>query len=260
MINLRKSYFGILKNLLHFLRCIIKGWLLHMNSRGNEEVNILVVDDEESIVEFIKMGLEAEGYIVHVAYDGDSAISMAIELNPDIIILDIMLPGKNGYEVCLEIKKYIEAPIIMLTAKDDIDDKVRGLNIGADDYMIKPFSFRELLARINARLRKIHRDKNEVMKVGKFSIDDGAHEIYFGLRLLQLSPTEYNLLKYLIINNGLVMSKQVILEKVWGFDFNGEENIVEVYVRYLRDKLDDKEHDIIRTVRGVGYKIVTSDK
>lgn len=231
-----------------------------MNSRGNEEVNILVVDDEESIVEFIKMGLEAEGYIVHAAYDGDSAISMAIELNPDIIILDIMLPGKNGYEVCLEIKKYIEAPIIMLTAKDDIDDKVRGLNIGADDYMIKPFSFRELLARINARLRKTYRDKNEVMKVGKFSIDDGAHEIYFGVRLLQLSPTEYNLLKYLIINNGLVMSKQVILEKVWGFDFNGEENIVEVYVRYLRDKLDDKEHDIIRTVRGVGYKIVIRGK
>lgn len=232
-----------------------------MNSRGNQEINILVVDDEESIVEFIKMGLEAEGYIVHVAFDGDAAISMAIELNPDIIILDIMLPGKNGYEVCSEIKKYIETPVIMLTAKDDIDAKVRGLNIGADDYMIKPFSFRELLARINARLRKTHSDKNKAMKVGQFTIDDGAHEIYFGVKLLQLSPTEYNLLRYLIINNGLVMSKQIILEKVWGFDFCGEENIVEVYIRYLRDKLDDKEHEIIKTVRGVGYKVqITREK
>lgn len=227
-----------------------------MDIKGNEEINILVVDDEESIVEFIKMGLEAEGYRVYTAYDGEEAITVAKELRPHLIILDIMLPGKNGYEICRELKENIETSIIMLTAKGDIDDRVKGLNLGADDYMIKPFSFKELLARINARLRSNYICKSTKLNIGKFSIDDGAHEIYFQNKILQLSPTEYNLLKYLIVNNGLVLSKNIILEKVWGCDFEGDENIVEVYVRYLRDKLCDKEHEIIKTVRGVGYKLV----
>ena len=144
----------------------------------------------------------------------------------------------------------------MLTAKDEIDDRVLGLDLGADDYMVKPFSFKELVARINARLRSRFPELADIIRVGDFSIDDGAHEIIYKDRLLLLSPTEYNLLKYLIVNNGLVLSKRIILEKVWGYDFNGEENIVEVYVAYLRDKLQDKEHCIIRTVRGVGYKVL----
>ncbi len=227
-----------------------------MNSLIKDQIHILVVDDEENIVEFIKMGLEDEGFTVHIAFDGNEAVSLAKKINPHIIILDIMLPGINGYEVCSEIKKAIKTSIIMLTARDDIDDRVRGLDLGADDYMVKPFSFKELLARINARLRNNFPELNDIISIGDFSIDDGAHEIAFKYNLLELSPTEYNLLKYLLLNNGLVLSKPTILEKVWGFNFNGEVNIVEVYIRYLRDKIGDKEHNIIRTVRGFGYKVV----
>lgn len=222
---------------------------------NKKDINILIVDDEESITEFIKMGLEDEGYSVYTAYNGIDAVSKALEINPELIILDVMMPGMNGYEVCSKIKKTIKTSIIMLTAKDDIDDRVLGLNLGADDYMVKPFSFKELLARINARLRNSLPDTSKIT-IGNFSIDDGAHEISFNSKILNLSPTEYNLLKYLLTNNGLVLSKSVILEKVWGYDFNGEENIVEVYIRYLRDKLGDKNHNIIRTIRGVGYKVV----
>ena len=227
-----------------------------MSMKEKDKINILIVDDEESIVEFIKMGLESEGYIIHTAYDGIDAVIKAKEIKPHIIILDIMLPGINGYDACREIKKSIKTSIIMLTAKDEIDDRVRGLDLGADDYMVKPFSFKELVARINARLRSMFPELSDIIRVGNFSIDDGAHEIIYNDKILLLSPTEYNLLKYLIVNNGLVLSKRIILEKVWGYDFNGEENIVEVYVGYLREKLQDKQHSIITTVRGVGYKVV----
>jgi two-component system OmpR family response regulator len=144
----------------------------------------------------------------------------------------------------------------MLTARDEVDDRVKGLDLGADDYMVKPFSFKELIARINARLRNSFPEFNDVNCIGNFYIDDGAHEITYCGKILELPPTQYNLLKHLLLNNGLVLSKASILEKVWGYDFNGEENIVEVYIRYLRDKIGDKDHNIIKTVRGVGYKVV----
>lgn len=227
---------------------------------NKEQINILIVDDEESIVEFIKMGLEDEGYVVYTALNGNDAVYLAKEINPQIVILDIMLPGMNGYEVCYEIKKSIKTSIIMLTAKDDIDARVRGLNIGADDYMCKPFSFKELLARINARIRNSFPEFDKINTIGGFVIDDGAHEINMNGKLLSLSPTEYNLLKYLLFNNGLALSKRTILDKVWGFDFNGEENIVEVYIRYLRGIIGDTDHYIIRTIRGVGYKVVLDEK
>lgn len=221
-----------------------------------EQINILVVDDEKSIVEFIRMGLEAEGYTVHAAYDGNEAVELALKINPHVVILDIMLPGINGYEACTRIKNLIKTSIIMLTAKDEEDDLVKGLNLGADDYMSKPFSFKELLARINARLRNSYPELCDTVQIGPFSIDDGAHEIKYKGSVLELPPTQYKLLKLLLLNNGLVISKTTILEKVWGYDFNGEENIVEVYIRYLRDKIGDNDHNIIRTVRGVGYKVV----
>jgi two-component system, OmpR family, response regulator len=227
-----------------------------MNSIVKEQITILVVDDEKSIVDFVKMGLEAEGYIVYSAFDGNEAIELAQKINPHIIILDVMLPGMDGYEVCSRIKRLMKTSIIMLTARDEVDDKVKGLETGADDYMAKPFSFKELLARINARIRNSFPELNQVISVGDFTIDDGAHEFNYCGKIIDLPPTQYNLLRFLLINNGTVLSKSLILEKVWGYDFNGEENIVEVYVRYLRDKLDDKEHNIIRTVRGVGYKMV----
>lgn len=220
-----------------------------------KNIDILVIDDEESIVEFMKMGLEAEGYIVHTADEGSEAIMIAREVKPQIVILDITMPGMDGYEICYEIKKAIKTSVIMLTARDDIEDRVRGLNIGADDYMAKPFSFKELLARINARIRsnKTETGRNEY---GKFVIDDDGHQITYMNKKLALSPTEYNLLKFLVVNNGRVLSKSAILEGVWGYDFSGDDNIVEVYIRYLRDKIRDKDHKIIFTVRGIGYKVV----
>lgn len=222
----------------------------------NEKINILVVDDEESITEFIKMGLEAEGFNVYTAYDGNEAVEIANRIKPHIVILDVMLPGMNGFTVCSKIKSVIKTSIIMLTAKDEVDDRVKGLELGADDYMVKPFSFKELLARINVRLRNTVEEFSDVIQMGDFLVNDGAHEILYNGKLLELSPTEYNLLKYLLSNSGIALSKSSILEKVWGYDFNGEENIVEVYVRYLREKLGDKEHSIVKTVRGVGYKVV----
>lgn len=227
-----------------------------MSILKNEDINILVVDDEESITEFIKMGLEAEGFCVYTAFDGNEAIETANKVKPHVIILDVMLPGMNGFKVCSTIKASIKTSIIMLTAKDEVDDRVKGLDLGADDYMVKPFSFKELLARINVRLRNTLKDFIDAKQIGDFFIDDGAHEISYQDRVLELSPTEYNLLKYLLNNNGIVLSKASILEKVWGYDFNGEENIVEVYVKYLREKIGDKERNILRTVRGVGYKVV----
>ena len=227
-----------------------------MHLLAKEQITILVVDDEKSIIDFIKMGLEAEGYLVYEAFNGNEAIELANKINPNIVILDIMLPGMDGYEVCSRLKKLIKTSIIMLTARDDVDDKVRGLDIGADDYMAKPFSFKELLARINARIRNSFPELNEIINVGEFTIDDRAHEVKYCEKLLELPPTQYNLLRFLLLNNGIALSKSLILEKVWGYDFNGEDNIVEVYIRYLRDKINDKEHKIIRTVRGVGYKMV----
>jgi two-component system OmpR family response regulator len=222
---------------------------------SNEKINVLVVDDEESIVEFIKMGLEAEGFKVYTAFDGTSAVNMAKEVSPHVIILDIMIPVINGFEVCSTIKRSIKTSIIMLTARDEVDDRVKGLNMGADDYMVKPFSFKELLARINARVRNTFPELTDSKHIGEFHIDDGAHQITYKGKLLSLSPTEYNLLSYLVINNSMVLNKQLILERVWGSDFGGEENIVEVYIRYLRDKIGDKNHTIIKTIRGVGYKV-----
>ncbi|WP_017211140.1 response regulator transcription factor [Clostridium beijerinckii] len=227
-----------------------------MNLGVRDPITILIVDDEKSIVDFIKMGLEAEGYLVYEAYDGNQAIEIASKITPNIVILDIMLPGMDGYEVCSIIKKSIKTSVIMLTALDEVDDKVKGLDIGADDYMAKPFSFKELLARINARIRNSFPELSDITNIGNFKVDDKAHEITYREKVLDLPPTQYNLLSFLLMNSGIVLSKSLILEKVWGYDFNGEDNIVEVYIRYLRDKIGDKDHNIIKTVRGVGYKMV----
>lgn len=225
---------------------------------SNQSIKVLVVDDEENILNFLKMGLESEGFNVFCAKDGKTAIKMTKEIEPQIIILDIMLPELNGYEACVEIKKFTDIPIIMLTARDDINDRVKGLDLGADDYVIKPFSYRELVARIKVRLRNRSNNikiENKEINLGKFSIDEDAYEIKYDDKLLELSPTEYKLLKYLLDNKGIVLSKLKILDNVWGYNFYGDENIVEVYIRYLRNKIGDTEHKIIQTVRGAGYKV-----
>jgi len=218
-------------------------------------IKILLVDDEPNILQFLELGLQNEGFEVHCASNGPTAITLMKQFQPHVVILDVMMPGMDGFEVCRMLKKMENVAIIMLTARDEIDDRVKGLTLGADDYMVKPFSFEELLARIYARIRNQYPNLFGEVVVGQFTIDDRRKEIKLEGRILELSPTEYELLKYLVSNHGLVLSKKMILDKVWGYDFGGEDNIVEVYVRSLREKLNDKDHQLIRTLRGSGYRV-----
>ncbi len=218
-------------------------------------IKILLVDDEPNILQFLELGLQNEGFEVKSAQDGMSAIRLLKEFQPHVAILDVMMPGMDGFEVCRIIKKTENVAVIMLTAKDEVDDRVKGLKLGADDYMVKPFSFEELLARIYARIRNQFPHLFGEVVIGPFQIDDRRKEIKLNDRVLELSPTEYELLKFMVLNHGLVLSKTMILDKVWGYDFGGEENIVEVYIRSLRDKLNDKDHQLIRTLRGSGYRV-----
>ena len=222
---------------------------------SEQSFRILVVDDEPNILQFLTMGLRNDGYSVRAARDGIAALNEAMEFRPHVVILDVMMPGMDGFEVCRQLKSRIRTAVIMLTARDEVDDRVHGLTLGADDYMIKPFSFQELLARIQARLRNQFPELGGIQFLGSFQLDAAKREIHYRGALLELSPTEYELLYYLIVNRGAVLSKQQILEHIWGYDFKGEENIVEVYVRSLRGKLGDAEHKRIRTIRGAGYRI-----
>jgi len=218
-------------------------------------IKILLVDDEPNILDFLEMGLLNEGFEVQTAQDGMTAVRLAKDFQPHIVILDVMMPGMDGFEVCRMLKKTGNVSIIMLTAKDEVEDKVKGLTLGADDYMAKPFSFEELLARIQARIRNQFPNLLGEVVLGPFRIDDRRKEIVYKQQVLELSPTEYELLRFMVINHGLVLSKMTILDKVWGYDFGGDENIVEVYIRSLREKLKDKEHRLIRTLRGSGYRV-----
>jgi two-component system OmpR family response regulator len=218
-------------------------------------IKILLVDDEATILQFLELGLVNEGFEVQTAQDGMTAITLAKSFQPHLAILDVMMPGMDGFEVCRMLKKTENIAVIMLTAKDEVVDRVKGLSLGADDYMMKPFSFEELLARIHARIRNQFPNLAGEVVQGPFRIDDRRKEISIENRVLELTTTEYALLKFLVINHGLVLSKAMILDKVWGYDFGGEENIVEVYIRSLREKLNDKEHRLIRTIRGAGYRI-----
>lgn len=220
-----------------------------------QDIKILVVDDEPGILDFLELGLQNEGFEVVTAQDGMEAVNVAKEFQPHIAILDVMMDGMDGFEVCRLLKKVQNVAVIMLTARDEVQDRVKGLTLGADDYMVKPFSFDELLARINARLRNQFPHLLQEIVVGPFRVDDGRKEIRYYNDVLSLSNTEYEILKYLVTNHGLVLSKSKILDTVWGYDFGGQDNIVEVYIRALREKLNDKEHQVIRTVRGAGYRV-----
>jgi two-component system OmpR family response regulator len=218
-------------------------------------IKILVVDDEPNILQFLELGLQNEGFEVQTAQDGMTAITLMKQFQPHVVILDVMMPGMDGFEVCRMLKKMENVAVIMLTARDEVDDRVKGLTIGADDYMGKPFSFEELLARIHARIRNQFPNLLGDVVIGPFQMNDRRKEIRYENRVLDLSPTEYELLKFLVLNHGMVLSKSMILDKVWGYDFGGEENIVEVYIRSLREKLNDKNHQLIRTIRGAGYRV-----
>ncbi|ANA80865.1 DNA-binding response regulator [Paenibacillus glucanolyticus] len=219
-------------------------------------IRILLVDDEPHILQFLELGLRNEGFEVRSAPDGEQAVIVASNFEPHVVVLDVMMPGMDGLEVCRRLKEEgKDVAVIMLTAKDEIDDRVKGLTIGADDYMVKPFSFEELLARIQARLRNQFPNLLGEIRLGSFTIDDRKKEIAYQGEALELSPTEYKLLKLLVTKHGSVLSKSNILNIVWDYDFGGEDNIVEVYIRSLREKLGDKEHRVIRTLRGAGYRV-----
>jgi len=216
---------------------------------------ILIVDDDRSIRQMLSLGLTQEGYQVQTAENGEIALKTIPEYEPHIIILDIMMPVLDGYELCEAVPGISTASVIMLTAKDSAEDIVKGLRMGANDYLVKPFHFDELLARIEVQLRNRFPDLSGKRSVGRFTVDEMKKSISLDESVLHLSPTEYKLLYYLLWNVNQTLSKEKILIHVWGYDFEGEDNIVEVYIRYLREKLRDFGHEIIKTVRGLGYRL-----
>ncbi len=221
-------------------------------------MRVLVVEDDHTIAQAIKEGLEQESFAVDVAYDGEEGFNSAATEDYDLIVLDIMLPGIDGLEVAKRLREEkVHVRILMLTAKDQITDKVRGLNTGTDDYMVKPFSFEELLARIKALLRRPHEKLGEVLEAHDLSLNTVSKEVKRGGKLISLSTKEYALLEYLLRNKGKVLSKNNIMTHVWDFDADILPNTVEVFMTYLRAKIDKpfKGPEIIETVRGFGYKV-----
>ncbi|MDP4116490.1 MAG: response regulator transcription factor [Bacteroidota bacterium] len=217
---------------------------------------ILIIEDEPKISRFVELELVHEGYEVITAFDGRSGLEQALSNDIDLVILDLMLPELNGIEVCRRIRRESDVPIIILTAKDDVSDKVMGLDMGADDYLTKPFAIEELLARIRVAFkRKNKTDSTSNMYIaGKLSLSSDRRIVTYDDKEISLSKKEFDLLEYLMINKNIVLNREKILEKVWGFDFYGDTNIVDVYIKYLRTKIDQKYGiEFIHTVRGVGY-------
>ena len=215
---------------------------------------ILIVEDEERIARFVELELRHEGYEVDKAADGREGLQRMESGAYDLVLLDIMLPGLNGLEVLRRARRTVDTPVIMLTARDTVMDKVTGLDMGAEDYMTKPFEIEELLARIRVRLRKTERRASKALEVGKLSLDPDRHTVHYDGHPVELTHREFELLKILMENEGIVMARSTLMEKVWGYDYMGETNIVDVYMRYLRGKLDDVYGvKLLHTVRGVGY-------
>ncbi len=227
------------------------------------EKSILIVEDDKTLLDVLKYNFAKEGYRVLAASDGVTALDVARKEHPDVLILDVMLPQMSGFEVCRILRKEMSVPILMLTARDEEIDRVEGLDIGADDYMTKPFSMRELMARVRALLRRsemvetVATSVKAGLKIGDIEIDTSRHQVTRGGKLLDLTPKEFDLLLFLAANKGLVFSRDQLLEKVWGFDYPGDTRTVDVHVRYLREKIepDPARPERLVTVRGVGYKL-----
>lgn len=222
-----------------------------------ENVKVLIVDDEPNIRDLLSTSLRFAGFSVHAVGNGADAVNAAEKGAPDIILLDVMLPDMNGFSVTKKIRSMgITAPVLFLTARDETEDKITGLTVGGDDYMTKPFSLDEIVARIHAILRRTKQAEIEesVLEVGEIKINQDAHEVFVNGTSVDLSPTEYKLLRFLMSNPNRVLTKAQILDHVWEYDFNGEMGIVESYVSYLRKKLDRLTTEpLIQTKRGVGY-------
>lgn len=224
--------------------------------------HILVVEDELKLARFMELELGAEGYQVTLAHDGLTALTTAREVSPDLILLDWMLPGLSGVEICRRLRSTgSTVPIIFLTARDDISDRVAGLDAGANDYVIKPFSIEELLARMRAHLRQVQGSDPNLLEFADLKLNRLSRQVTRGGRRLDLTAKEFELLDYLLSNPGQVFTREQILETVWGYDFMGDSNIIEVYVRYLRLKLEQQQESrLVHTVRGVGYVLRDAGK
>jgi DNA-binding response OmpR family regulator len=220
-------------------------------------VRILVVDDDKHLARAVKRGLEAEGFAVDVAFDGSEGEWLATENPYDAMVLDVMLPGRNGYELCELLREAGNwTPILMLTAKNGVDDEARALDTGADDYLAKPFAYVVLVARLRALLRRGRDARPAVLEAGDLRLDPAAHQVRRGRQAVELTPRQFSLLEFLMRRPGEVLSKRVILEHVWDFAFEGDPNIVEVYVRQLRKRIDEPfGKACLQTVRGAGYRL-----
>jgi two-component system response regulator MprA len=221
---------------------------------------ILVIEDEEKILNFLRRGLIYEGYRVETAMDGTAGLASARDNPPDLVILDWMLPGIDGLEVCRRLRAASNVPILMLTAKDAVSDRVQGLDAGADDYLVKPFALDEVLARLRALLRRAKPEAPEILSYADLRLDTGTHQAFRGERSIELTAKEYELLELFLQHPRQVLTREVIYDRVWGYDFGGESNIIEVYVRYLRQKTEASgEPRLLHTVRGVGYVLRESE-
>ena len=221
---------------------------------------VLVVDDEKSISDLISTSLRFVGFDVRTAATGSEALTVAEEFKPQAVVLDVMLPDLDGFEVCRQLRSEgLNVGVLFLTAKDGMEDKVAGLTIGGDDYMTKPFSLEELVARLRALLRRIGvveiDTDDEKIRFADLELNEATHEVHRAGHLLEMSPTEFQLLRYLLINADRVVSKSQILDHVWQYDFRGDAGIVETYISYLRKKIDSFDPPLIHTVRGVGYRL-----
>lgn len=228
----------------------------------NENISILIVEDEPKIARFTQLELEHEGFRTSIEGNGRRAYERIIQEDYDVVLLDVMLPEMDGFEICQKVRELSDVPIIMLTARDDIEDKVNGLDIGADDYITKPFAIKELLARIRLILRRKsvaqekEEPKGEVLQVKNLKIIPAQYEVIVGNTKVSLTKKEYDLLEYLVRNKRVVLTREQILSTVWGYDYAGDTNVVDVYIRYLRSKLDDKFGEkYIHTMRGIGYVV-----
>ncbi|MFS0518686.1 response regulator transcription factor [Nostoc sp. UIC 10607] len=220
--------------------------------------HILLVEDEVKLARFVELELNYEGYQVSIAYDGLTALTAARELHLDLVILDWMLPGLSGLEICRRLRSIGDkVPIILLTVKDEVSDRIAGLDAGADDYLVKPFSVDELLARVGAHLRRSQQvDKADVLEFEDLSLNRHTRQVYRNQRLIELTAKEFDLLEYLLAHPRQVITCDHIIEEVWGYDFMGDANIIELHMRYLRLKLEaNNEKCLIQTVSGVGYTL-----
>lgn len=225
------------------------------DSREGARPTVLIVDDEPQIVEFLRMGFAYEGFDVLVATTGISGLQTALAKQPDVIILDIMLPGMNGLELAKRLRPASDAAILMLTARDEVDDRVAGLNTGADDYVTKPFAFKELLARVRAVLRRRGKSLDRLLAFDDVVLDRESRVVTRAEKTVELTPREFELLELFLMHPRQVLTRDAILARIWGYDYEGDDNVIEVYVRHLREKLEDIPPRLIQTVRGVGYAL-----